>query len=193
VAPDGAIANAAFAELPNEAALVVSSVSEPTAFSAIYEHYFPRVYTYIRYRIREVQTADDIAAQVFERALAKIGDYRSSSGPFGAWLFAIARNAVSDHHRSRRRRRILSLGLLGETHDHTPTPESAMILDERRSALMAAVSRLGDRERDIIGLRFAAGLNNKAVAGLTGLSENNVAVIVFRVLERLRADLASMR
>ena len=51
--------------------LAARAMAEPAAFAAIYDHYFPRVYNYVRYRVREADAADDIASQVFERAFGK--------------------------------------------------------------------------------------------------------------------------
>ena len=98
--------------LANEATLVARAAAEPSAFAAIYDHYFPRVYNYVRYRIGDMQTTDDIVAQVFEQALVNIGSYRPQRAPFAAWLFAIARNAVSDYQRARRRHGWFSLEVL---------------------------------------------------------------------------------
>lgn len=55
---------------------MVRATVEPAAFATIYDHYFPRVYNYVRYRVGDAETADDITAQVFERALVNIGSYR---------------------------------------------------------------------------------------------------------------------
>lgn len=93
------------AVLPNELALVARATAEPAAFAAIYDHYFPRVYNYVRYRVRDTETADDVTAQVFERALVCIGSYRPERAPFAAWLFAIVRNAVNDYLRAQKRQR----------------------------------------------------------------------------------------
>ncbi len=80
-----------------ESVLVCRAKTEPRAFADLYDHYFPRVYNYIRYHVRDAETADDITAQVFERALIKISSYRPERASFADWLFAIARNAVRDH------------------------------------------------------------------------------------------------
>jgi RNA polymerase sigma-70 factor (ECF subfamily) len=93
------------AVLAHELALVARATAEPAAFAAIYGHYFPRVYNYVRYRVGDAVAADDITAQTFERALVGIGRYRPERAPFAAWLFAIARNAVTDHLRAQRRAR----------------------------------------------------------------------------------------
>jgi RNA polymerase sigma factor (sigma-70 family) len=177
------------AVLPNELALVRRAVVEPAAFAAIYDHYFPRVYNYVRYRVRDVQTADDITAQIFERALTNIGRFRPERAPFAAWLFAIARNAVTDHLRAEKRRRWLSLDVLRDRIGSGPQPEEAAVRGESFAELLAAVARLSDRERDLIALKFGAGLTNRRIAGLTGLGESNVGVILYRAMRRLRGEL----
>lgn len=178
------------AVLPNERALVAQAVAEPAAFAAIYDHYFPRVYNYARYRVGDAQTADDLTAQVFERVLAKIGEYRPERRPFAAWLFAIARNAMNDHLRAQRRQPWLSLEAVRDRASATPSPEVIVERDESRSELLEAVARLSERERELIALKFAAGLTNRTIADLTGLSEGNVGVVLYRAMRRLRAVLA---
>jgi RNA polymerase sigma-70 factor (ECF subfamily) len=182
---DGAVA-----VLPNERALVAQAVAEPAAFAAIYDHYFPRVYNYARYRVGDAPTADDLTAQVFERVLVKIGEYRPERRPFAAWLFAIARNAVNDHLRAQRRHPWLSLEALRDRASATPPPEEIAERDESRSELLEAVARLSERERELVALKFAAGLTNRTIAELTGLSEGHVGVILYRAVRRLRAVLA---
>lgn len=179
------------AVLPNELALAARATAEPAAFAVIYDHYFSRVYNYVRYRVQNAETADDITAQVFERALANIGSYRPERAPFGAWLFAIARNAVNDYLRAKRRRRWLSLEVLRGRASAEPQPEEVAIHHETRAELLAAVACLSDRERDLIALKFAAGLTNRRIAELTGLSESNVGVILYRAVRRLRAELSA--
>lgn len=178
------------AVLPNELALVARAVVEPAAFAAIYDHYFPRVYNYVRYRVGDAETADDLVSEVFERALVNLGSYRPERAPFAAWLFAIARNAVNDHLRARKHRRWLSLDALRDRTGIRPWPEEAIIHDETRAELLAAVARLSERERDLIALKFAAGLTNRRIAELSGLSQSNVGVILYRAVRRLRAELS---
>lgn len=181
--------NGTVAVLPNELALVTRATIEPAAFAAIYDHYFPRVYNYVRYRVRDAETADDVTAQVFERALVNIDSYRPERAQFAAWLFAIARNGVNDHLRAQKRRRWLSLEALCDRASAEPRPEEVAIHNETRAELLAAVARLSDRERDLIALKFAARLTNRRIADLTGLGESNVGVILYRAVRRLRAEL----
>jgi RNA polymerase sigma-70 factor (ECF subfamily) len=177
------------AALPNELMLVAKATADSAAFAAIYDHYFSRVYNYVRYRVQDPDVTDDITAQVFERALSHIASYRQDKAPFSAWLFAIARNAVNDHLRLQQRRRWLSLDALWNWNSIEPQPGDIVARNELEDKLLAAVARLGSRERDLIGLKFAGGLTNRRIAELTGLSENNVSIILYRAVRRLRAEL----
>ncbi len=175
--------------LPNEQAMVKRAVAEPAAFAALYDYYFPRVYNYVRYRIGDATAADDVTALVFERALANLVRYHADRAPFAAWLFGIARNAVIDHLRRRRVRRLLSLDALRNAAGAGPSPHEAVVGAERHAALLAAVARLNERERDLIALRFAARLTNRRIAELTGLSASNVGVILHRAVQKLREEI----
>jgi RNA polymerase sigma-70 factor (ECF subfamily) len=179
------------AVLANESALVARATAEPAAFAAIYDHYFSRVYNYVRYRVGDTEMTDDITAQVFERVLVNVGRYCPERAPFAAWLFAIARNAVNDHFRAQKRLRWLSLDALRDRASVEPRPEEVVIHAETRAELLAAVARLSDREQDLIALKFAAGLTNRRIAEMTGLSQSNVGVILYRAVRRLRAKLSA--
>ncbi len=177
------------ATLADEPALVARAVIEPAAFGILYDHYFRRVYNYIRYRVRDGELSDDLTAQVFEKALTSIHRYNPQRAPFGAWLFAIARHAVSDYFRSRNRRRWLSLEPLHDWISHVPEPEERIFHEEECSQLLIALSCLSEREQDLIALKFAAGMPNCYIAKLTGLSESNVAIIIYRAVQKLRVQL----
>lgn len=181
--------NGSVIALPNEQALVLRATDEPEAFAIIYDHYFPRVYNFVRYRVRDPVTTDDITAQVFERALAGLERYRPKRGPLAAWLFGIARHAVNDHLRAQKRHRWLSLDLLRNKASAGPQPEQIVVRNEMREELLEAIARLSDRERDLIALKFGARLTNRQIAELTGLSASNVGVILFRAVRRLRTRL----
>lgn len=54
---------------------------------------------------------------------------------------------------------------------------------------MTALSHLTDRERNLIALKFSVGLTNRAISDISGLTQSNVAVILYRAMRRLRAEL----
>jgi RNA polymerase sigma-70 factor (ECF subfamily) len=156
------------------------------AFIHFYDEYFPRVYNYARYRCGDPACADDLTAQVFERALTRLDDFDPQIAPFGAWLFAIARNLVNNYLRAESRSVWLPIDACERRPDVAAGPEERIIRAESQAALLQALARLSERERDLLSLKFAAGLTNRRIAEIVGLSETNVGVIVYRALHRLR-------
>jgi RNA polymerase sigma factor (sigma-70 family) len=174
---------------PQEMAWITAAKVDPAAFAVIYDYYFGPVYTYVRYRLPDPVQADDVTAQVFERVLATLTLYEPERGAFAVWLFTIARNTVTDHLRKLRRRCWLSFDQLHDYACNGAQPEETVIQREEQQRLLAALAQLPDRERDLLALKFAGQLTNRRIATLTGLSESNVGVILFRALRRLRAEL----
>jgi RNA polymerase sigma-70 factor (ECF subfamily) len=147
------------------------------------------VWNYVRYRVRNADAADEVASQIFEKALAKFSSYDPGRGEFAVWLFAIARNTVRDHYRAAsRREKFLSI-LTAGMRSSTPSPLDEVLRWEERAELLAAISSLSRRDRDLIGLKFGACLTNRRIAELSGLTESNVGVILFRAIRRLRREL----
>jgi RNA polymerase sigma factor (sigma-70 family) len=175
--------------MPNEQKLVQQAQTDPAAFARLYDHYLRRVYNYMRYRLPDAQTADDLTAQVFHRALEKMPSYDPEKAPFGAWLFGIANYVIKDHFRRQQRLGWLSLDALRQRFSLTPQPEEAFIQSERERLVLRAVARLNEREREIVALKFGGGLNNRQIAALTGLTSANVGIILYRTMKQLKVTL----
>jgi RNA polymerase sigma factor (sigma-70 family) len=165
------------------------SRDDETAFERAYESEFPRVYGYIRYRVGNGDTTDDLTSQTFLKALDRLSTFDPRKADMGPWLLGIARNLVRDHMRARRRWSWWPLDWLGDRPAPGPTPEQAAIQDEQQQRLLGALRALSERERDVLGLKFAGDLTNRAIAQLTGLGESHVGVIVYRAVGKLRARL----
>jgi len=177
--------------LQDEPDLVEGAKSNPEAFGAIYTHYFPRVYNYVRFWVGGPDAADDLTARIFEIILDKIELYNASRGVFASWLFAIAHNVVTDFYRSSAKQSWVALDAIGDVACTEPGPEETAVVGEFREELLTALARLEERERNIIALKFKAGLTNRHIAELIGLSESNVGVILYRAIRQLRSILKS--
>ena len=153
-------------------------------WDAIYAEHLPRIYNYFRFRLAAEADVEDLTARVFEKAWAARGRYRRDVAAFSTWLYRIAQNVGVDYLRSRRTHAPLEDAVEVISDD---TPEAD---EERRSdlaRLAALTASLPDRERDLIALRYGAGLSNRAIAPLVGLSESNVGTILHRTVQTLRS------
>jgi len=164
-------------------------LGDPQSFIALYDTCFQRIYNYIRYRVEDRVTAEDLVSRVFERALDRADTFVPQRGTAFSWLMGIARNTVNMHLRTKWRRRWLSLDALGDRVAGNADPEQAALQAESLSELMGAIAYLSQRERHLIALKFGAELRHREIARLTGLSESNVGVIVHRAMRRLRERL----
>lgn len=179
-------ASITFDQLDDEAGLAACASIDADAFARLYDLYFARVYKYVLYRVFEPQTADDLISIIFEKMLRGVGKFDPKKAKFSAWLFGIARHVVHDHYRNSRRVQWLPIECIDHLSDDTPAVEEELVQHEMSDLLLEGLRKLTDRERDLIGLKFAGEFNNRQIARMTGLSENNVGVILYRVLHRLR-------
>jgi RNA polymerase sigma-70 factor (ECF subfamily) len=152
-------------------------------FDALYRRSFARVYAYVASLLRDRSAAEEVTAQVFERAYRKRRGYRASRGSADTWLFGIARNAALDELRRRGRRAALE----AEPEDAAvTTAEEQAERAIARETVRAAMRTLDPRERELVALKFAGGLSNVEIARVLGVSESNAGTKLHRVLEKLR-------
>lgn len=152
----------------------------------LYREYLPRILTYVRLRVDGEDLAQDLTAEVFERAVARQDTLRRREA-FGAWLFRIARNTVTAYYRSRKQ--VLALEDVEEQATPVPNPDQAAIHREEVARMRQALLTLSEREQEIIRLKFGGGLGNQEIAQLMRLRVGHVAVLLYRALRKLRTQL----
>lgn len=168
--------------------------TDPRAFALIYDHYFPCVHAYVRYRVYDLQDAQDIIADVFFKAIRNLKRFKwRNTSSFAAWLFRIAHNLVMDHFRQRKRAG-LSLepedSLVGLA-DQAPLPEDALAQQEAFQQMRALIATLSPRRQEVVTLRFYGGLRNCEIACVLGLDERTVAAHLCRALQDLERRYAA--
>ena len=152
-------------------------------FEELYRASRDDVYAYVATLLRDRFAAEDVTALAFERAYRKRGSFRPGRGSLRAWLFGIARNAALDE--LRRRTRTAQIGA-------EPVDERALSFEDeadlgaRRVAVRAALGSLAPRERELVALKFFAGLSNAELAAVLGTSETNAGTRVHRAIHKLR-------
>jgi RNA polymerase sigma-70 factor (ECF subfamily) len=163
---------------------LVASASEAD-WDVLYATEMPRVYNFFRYRVGDDALAEDLTSTTFEKAWRGRARYRRDLAAFSTWLFTIARNVAIDHYRQRR----VELSL-DDIHQQTDgrTPETAAEKHADFAQLSALLARLPERERELLAMKYGAGLTNREIARVTGLSESNVGTILSRTVHSLRAE-----
>jgi RNA polymerase sigma-70 factor (ECF subfamily) len=154
-------------------------------WEAAYQADLPRIYNFFRYRVADDSLSEDLTAETFEKAWRNRQRYRHDLAAFSTWLFTIAQHVAIDYFRKPHPEVSLETVVQaagGETVESMVQQRSDF---ERLSSLLA---RLPEREHELVALKYGAGLTNRMVARLTGMSESNVGTILQRVTRQLRAD-----
>ena len=158
--------------------------SMEAAIAGLFEEYYDKVVRYIYIRISDQPEAEDLAGEVFLKALKSMGSYRGSAEQLRFWIFKIARNIVIDHYRKMSKRKTVNLDDV-EIADSTNVEEMA----EQRlqiGELTKAMKQLTEAQQEVIGLRFFAGLSSAETAQILGKSSGAVREMQCDAIQRLR-------
>ena len=156
----------------------------PYRLRDLYDTHVDAVYRYILYRVREPSDAEDLTSDVFTRAFANIHRYRWQGKSFLAWLYTIARNAVTD--RRRRQRPTVDLENAFGLAEDGPTAHEHAVRGEEVDALRGAVKHLTTEQQEVLVLRFVENMSSRQVANMLGKNEGAIRALQFRALGRLR-------
>src|SRR5579859_6196259 len=153
-------------------------------FEALYRSSRDDVYAYVATLLRDRAAAEDVTALAFERAYRRRRTFDRRRGEERAWLFGIARNAALDELRRRKRTARLASDPEDVAAADRGAEETEVAL--RRTAVRAAVAALPARDREIIALKFHAGMSNAEMARVLGVSESNAGTLLHRTMQKLR-------
>jgi RNA polymerase sigma-70 factor (ECF subfamily) len=171
-----------------EQALVKRALDDPLAFQELYEHYFSRIYGYVASRINNQQDTEDVVSEVFLRVIQNLAALRNQhSTSFAAWLFAIARNAITDHYR---RKEHTETVIPFDSHSSLTTysgitPDVNLIGSEEAAQLRDLIATLPERKREVVMLKYYGGLRNQEIAVVLQIGEKTVAAYLSRALDEL--------
>jgi len=144
------------------------------------ERLIRRVYAYVAYRIGDGADAEDVTAEAIERALRYKDSYDEVRGEAIAWVIGIARRVLQSHAVA-----VPTVQLDEAAPGREDVEESAL----RRVSVRAAVGELGDRDRELVALRYGADLSAREIGLLLEMKTNAVEVALHRAVGRLRTEL----
>lgn len=160
---------------------------DPAAFGKIFDEFAGPIYRFVASRVRSPSDAEDLTQLVFVKALEALPRYESRGIPFGGWLFRLARNAIIDQIRTRRDH--LSLVSAATRATDEAGPEERVALQDDFERVARALTELTDDQREVIELRFFAGLSVLETAVSMGRQEGTVRGLQFRAIASLRRAL----
>ncbi len=157
------------------------------AFAELYEAHFDRIYRYVAVKIGDKMEAEDMTQQVFLNAIHSISSFKWKGTPFAAWLFRIAHNQVVDYVRRKKKQpaTLFDESLVSSDSNPQLIVEHSLNIEQ----MLLATRVLTEVQREVISLRFAAGLSIAEAAEIMGKSQGAIKSLQHSAIIALRKAL----
>lgn len=161
------------------------------ALVELYDRYAQRVFRYALVSLRNFSDAEDATSEVFIGVLRNIGSFEwRGADSFESWLFRIAHNVVASELRRRARHPVELLESSDELPSGlSPDPEEVLFTNGSLGELWSRVATMPRTQREVLSLRFIAGLSAEEAGEVLGKSAGAIRVIQHRALAALRREL----
>lgn len=164
------------------------SMSEREKAEHMYADHYADVFRYVRRRVGSLTEAEDLASDVFCRAVAGLQRYRPMRSSALPWLYTIAAHRIADHYRQGR-----SAEQLGEAElvpDPGPDPSDLIERRDLVSQVWALAQSLPPSQRRALWLRYGEQLELREIAARMGRSVEAVKLLVHRAVRGVRMAMA---
>ncbi len=152
--------------------------------AGLYDEYFDKIAHYAYARIGDRTAAEDIAGEVFLKALESLRKYEERGLPMEAWLFKIAHNQVVDHLRETSKTKTVPIETVEITDPADPQTSAETNIEIQRVAV--AMKQLTGEQAEVIRLRFFSGLGSREVAEMLGKNDGAVREMQRAAMEKMR-------
>lgn len=167
--------------------LALAKAFDRETLAAIYDEYYPQIYRYISRQVEDMDTTRDLTSDVFNRFLSALESGQGPDRSISSWLYRAAHNLVVDHYRRRQFRDHLPLPEQLAADDSDPAQEAEVQLAAGR--VREALQTLTPDQRQVITLKFLAGLDNAEVAEIMDKPVGAVKALQHRGLATLQRQL----
>jgi RNA polymerase sigma-70 factor (ECF subfamily) len=174
---------------------------DATAYRGLVERYQGRVYTLVYGMVRNPEDARDLTQDAFVKAYRNLHTFREDAR-FYTWIYRIAMNLAIDFVRRRGKGPVAGFeedvavrdadGGLSEVH-HGDNPRRALERKRLYAAIMSALDRLPEDQKQVVLLRELEGLSYKEIASILDIAEGTVMSRLFYARKKLQALLVDFQ
>ena len=168
-----------------EIELVEKAKQDYSAFDKLYEYYMPRIYGYVLSRVQNVEEAQDLTSQTFEKAVLGLHDFEMQDNiRFSSWLYRIAINNLTDYYRRAGRRKNVDIA----DYENKLSDEKNNLEEDVASSdeMLRHLEKLPSENQQILILKFFQDLSNEEISEIMGIKYNHVGVKLYRALKKLK-------
>lgn len=179
------------AQLQEEHLIIEAAKLNPDDFAPLYDKYYKQIFGYLYQRMEDKDTAFDLTAQVFLKALSNIGRYEFKGVPFASWLYRIAHSELMQLFREQKNKRAINADI-GDLRFICEEAEE-FYLEEYIPVLKRAITKLDPEDLQLVELRFFEKRAFKEIGEIMNITENNAKVRMYRILERLKKAITAKK
>ena len=151
-------------------------------FERLYRESYALVYSFVRTRVNDDATAEDIVAESFFKAARAFDRFDPTRAKFSTWVVTIAHNCMVSHFRKQRPTVRL------ENAPEPTAPDSLYLGSiEDRDLALRLLSVLSEDERNLVLLKYQDGKRNVQIAAELGINPSTVATNLSRALNKMRS------
>ena len=152
--------------------------------AGLFDEYYNKIARYAFVRVRSRTEAEDIASEVFLKALHSLESYKQQGIPMQAWLFRIAHNLVVDHFRKMAKKKTIPIDSVQIESVTDPVRTTEMNIELAR--VNKAMEQLTPAQREVIRLRFFGGFTSKEVGQILNKGDGAIREMQRAATQSLR-------
>ncbi|GAA2051105.1 sigma-70 family RNA polymerase sigma factor [Williamsia deligens] len=174
-------------------AVAAAGRGDRSALADVLETVRPLVVRYCRARVgageRHTLSADDVAQEVCMAVMTALPRYSDQGRPFMAFVYGIAAHKVADAHRGAARIKSDPVETIPEAMDVDDGPEQLALNSDASRRMGELLSRLPEKQREILVLRLVVGMSAEETAEAVGSTPGAVRVAQHRALNKLKNEM----
>ena len=165
-------------------------------FSQIYDQYIGKIYKFVYFKVSSQEIAEDITSNVFLKgweAFQNQGLKKEKILNPGAFLYQIARNALTDHYRETAKTKVILTDITLQIVDPGTSLEEKAILSSEFQEVKLAIQNLKQDYQDIIICHYIDDMKVSEIAKIMDKSEGTVRVMLHRGIKALKKEMEAKK
>lgn len=180
-------------DIPTEDALLARArAGDQQAIMEIYEAYFTPIYQFIRLRVGDANSAEDLASDVFVKFVSALRGRSAPRKSLRGWLFQVARNEINDHYGKNQRMPVETLDDWLPAPVDEANPENRFMQTANIERVRGALRMLAPEQQEVIIMRFGQALSLQETADVMNKSVSAIKSLQFRAVSTLRDVLGEL-
>lgn len=174
---------------PEELRQIKQAQLDPKHFAPLYDTYYKPLFRFVYNRLKNKEVSADLVQQVFLKAMLNIGKFEFRGYPFSSWLYRIAMNEVNMLFR---KTKVIEVEVRDKDAIELMNEMGQSENEAQIRLCLQLVEKLPQEQSQLIEMRFFDKLSFQEIGEVLNISEANAKMRLYRILDKLKADLLNL-